>query len=259
VVFLPGPSWSPLLLALAVIGVALCFLASFYLGAIAFAVLALALGLRWLWDTGLRQDPEPIAIGEGMELPSSRVSQQSVGWWGMVFTLVFDAAFFASLLFGYLFLWTIAPNWPPPSFLDPDPLLAAVTLVALAAGLIGGMRAAAANRRERSAARQLSLIVAATGHLVAMAGFVAVPVLLAPPATEHAYAASVVMLSAYGALHTGLSGVGALFVLSRCRSGFVSPRRNVDIRNLAAFSTYAGVTGAVVVGAIYLMPLVGAA
>ncbi len=257
VIILPGPTYLPLFAAVSVVGVALCFLFSIYWGSVLLAGVFLGLALVWLWNTGLREDPAPVDVGGGRQLPLHPAAEQAPGWWGMMFTLVFDATLFASLLFGYLFLWTIAPHWPPPRFIEPSPLLGVTTIAALAASVAGGFLAARANRQGALAARQFWLLVAAGGGMLAAAGFVVVPTFLAPPPTEHAYAASVLMLSAYGALHAGLATVGALFVLVRCRSGFVSPLRNLAARNLSMFCTYAGVSGAMVVGAIHLMPLVG--
>ena len=257
IVFLAGPSPVPLALALAVIGVALCFLAGLYAGAAVLAVAALLVALYWLWGTGLKSDPAPIPIAHGRTLPSSRRSAQSPAWWGMVFTLIFDGALFASLLFGYLFLWTIAPNWPPPAFIEPTPLLAAITLAALVLTGIAAGRAVAANGAGRDARAQAWFALAAGAGALATAGLAAVPALFAPPAGDHAYGALVFALSAYAALHMGLAAAGALFLLARVRAGFVSPARDLEPRNLAMFCNFAAVTGAIVIAAIHLMPLAG--
>ena len=259
VIILPSPTCVPLYAALSLVGVALCFLFSVYWGAVILALVLLGFLLLWLWDTGLREDPAAVDIGGGKKLMLHPAVEQAPGWWGMIFALVFDATLFASLLFGYLFLWTIAPNWPPSDFISPDPLLAGITLAGLIAAVAGGLGAARANRLGAAAARRLWLLLAAAGAIVASGGFVAVPALLAPAASEHAYAASVLMLSSYGALHAGLSAVGALFVLARCASGFVSPLRSLELRNLSLFCAYSGVTGAIAAAAIHLMPLVAGA
>ncbi len=214
-------------------------------------------GLYWLWDTGLRYEPEPIDAGRGkMLLPHPAVAQ-SPGWWGMIFTLVFDATFFASLLFGYLFLWTIAPNWPPPAYIEPAPVAAALTGLALALTAWAGYRAVAANTRSDTTATKIWLVITGIASLAAAAGLIAIPLFSAPSATEHAYGAAVLMLAAYGAAHSGLTAVGAGFVLLRLAGGFLSPRRSLDLRNLALFGAYAGASGAAILGAVHLMPLVG--
>jgi cytochrome c oxidase subunit I+III len=259
VILLPAPSYLPLFTALSLVGVALCFLFSVYWGAALLMIVVIGFALLWLWDTGLRQDPEPIDAGLGKQLLPHPAVEQAPGWWGMIFTIIFDATLFASLLFGYLFLWTIAPNWPPPEMIDANPFVAVVTLAGLASAGFAGVLSVRANRQGRAAIRKLWLLVMAVAASAAVASFAAVPAFLAPPATQHAYSASVLMLSVYGALHAGLVAVGALFVLVRCSRGFVSPMRSLDIRNLSLFCTYSAISGAIAVAAIHLMPMVDSA
>jgi cytochrome c oxidase subunit I+III len=255
VILLPGPSLLPLWAALAVAGVALTFLFSIYWASGLFALLAVFLVLWWFWETGLKVDPEPIEIGFGKRLMPHPAVTQAPGWWGMIFTLVFDATVLASLLFGYVFLWTIGPNWPPPEYIATDILSPLATVLALGAGTLAAVRASAAIRKGWIASAIAGMRIAAGAGLVAAAGFVAVPVFLAPPLTEHAYSASVFMLAAYGALHAALASVGALFVLARIKHGYVSTMRSLDARNAALFWTYTGVSGILLVAAIHLMPL----
>jgi cytochrome c oxidase subunit I+III len=257
VILLPGPTYLPLVTAATITAAALCFLFGIYWGAALLAFGVLCCGLRWLWDTGLRHEPEPIDAGLGKLLLPHPAVAQSPGWWGMIFTLVFDATFFASLLFGYLFLWTIAPNWPPPAYIEPAPVIAALTALALGLSAFAAYRAVAANTRSDAGGTRLWLIVTGLASFAATAGLIAIPVFLAPWPTEHAYGAAVLMLAAYGALHSGLTAVGAGFVSLRLARGFLSPRRSLDLRNLALFGTYAGASGAAILAAVHLMPLVG--
>jgi|TARA_R100000501_G_scaffold1440_2_gene4354 cytochrome c oxidase subunit I+III len=257
VILLPGPTYVPLFTALAVVGTALCFLFSVYWGAVLMACVILGCALFWLWNTGLRQDPELIEVGLNKRLFPHAATEQAPAWWGMIFTLVFDATLFASLLFGYLFLWTIAPNWPPPTWIDTNMPVALITMAALVMGAIACRRAVATNKAGSTLGTHWLAIAAAAG-IAAAGGFIAVPAHLAPPAADHAYSASVLMLSAYGAFHAGLGTVGALFVLARNRAGFISPIRSLDVRNLSLFWTYSAISGVVAAAAIHLMPLAGA-
>ena len=67
-------------------------------------------------------DQGPQDVGRGTRLSVAGETDRSPGWWGSVFLLVADATFFGSLLFGYAFLWTVAPGWPPPEWLEPLPV-----------------------------------------------------------------------------------------------------------------------------------------
>ncbi|KPP88614.1 cytochrome c oxidase subunit I [Erythrobacter sp. HL-111] len=254
-IVLPDPSFVPLIAALLLVGFALSFLAGFYRGAALLAAAFVGACLRWLWQTGLRGDPDPVDIGHGQSVPLHPAVRGGPGWWGLVFTLVFDATLIASLLFGYVFLLTIAPNWPPPAFVDPDPTVAAASLAGLGALWLGADRAERANRHGGTGDPAAWLVLCGGGGIASGASLLLVPLLLAPPAAEHAYGAAVLMLSATAILHSTLAAIGAVFVLARLRAGYVSATRAGDLVTLRLFCRFAAGAGAVILLAIYLLPL----
>jgi cytochrome c oxidase subunit I+III len=242
-ILLPGPTYLPLITALLTGGFFLSFLLSEYAAAIMFGLLTLGTSLLWLWDTGLQHDPEPQDVGRGLKLLPHAATERPIGWWGMVFTLVADGSLFAHLVFGALFLWIIAPGWPPPSLLQPNVLAALVPAAALALGWI------AMNRAERRldagdlpGTRAVLLIAVAAGF-VTLAGFVAIPVSLAPSPREHAYGAVLTALAAYGVLHAFLATIGSGYAYLRVRSGYVSAKRVQDVRNPGLLWRFTAVTG----------------
>lgn len=251
-VILPGPSGVPLLAALALAGAAVCFLFGFYAGAATGGLALLAAALRWLWMTGTRDDPRPLDIGMGQSLLPHHAADQSPGWWGMVFTLVFDAMLLASLLFGYVYLLAVAPI-RPPVLVDPDLAVAGLILAGLAA-LAGAEVAVQANRAAREGLRLAALIVVAIGGAVAASGFALIPLWLSPPAGSHAYAACVLALSLFAALHAGLAAVGAMLVAAQCRADFVSASKAGALRILRLWCRFVGAAGTVVLIATYLPP-----
>ena len=257
VILLPGPTLIPVWTALSLVGAAICFLAGLYWGAALLGLAVIGCGCWWLWRSGDTADPELIDCGNEMRLPSHHAHPQAPGWWAMVFTLVFDAALFISLLFGYLFLWTVAPGWPPPVFIDPSSLLAAATLAALALVGIAPLAAHRANLAGDLTRSALWLVVSTAANALACIAFAATLGFLAPPPSSHAYVACVWALALYAILHSGLAAIGSAFVLARCRAGFVSAIRNLEPRNLAAFSGYSALVGAIVVTAIHLAPALG--
>ncbi|HXH52030.1 MAG TPA: cytochrome c oxidase subunit I [Sphingomicrobium sp.] len=257
-ILLPGPSYVPLFAALAAAGFFVSFLFSVYAAAAVSALLVLFFVLLWLWQTGLTADPEPADVGRGLELMPHSGSPQAPGWWGMVFTLVADGALFGSLLFGYLFLWTIAPNWPPPRWIEPDPILPLLSAVALAAGAYFARRARMANALDAASSRQSSLLIGAVAGLTAMLAFLAAPLMLAPSPVEHAYGAGVAALSGYAALHAFLAAVACGFAWARGSFGYVSPLRSLDMRNAELFWLYTAGTGFVILALIHLLPLAAA-
>jgi cytochrome c oxidase subunit I+III len=257
IILLPGPSYIPLVTAIATGSFFVSFLFGFYAGAALGVVLVLFLALAWLWETGMVADPAPLEAGRGeILLPHSAV-RKPVGWWGMTFALVTDGSFFLHLVFGYLFLWVIAPNWPPPETITPDFISPLVTAAALCGGAFASRRAARATVRGYGHERQLWLLLAAGSALVAMLGFLAVPLYLSPPLTGHAYAAAVTALAVYGALHALLSLLGSGFAYFRARAGFVSALRSQDVRNPDLLWRFTAVTGLVLLFLIHAMPLIG--
>ncbi|MFC6496314.1 hypothetical protein ACFP8Z_01490 [Gemmobacter lanyuensis] len=124
---LPGNSILPFLLAIVT---SLSFLAPLF-GAHLVSALALVgvagLAVFWAWTSGRKVDEGPVDAGLGQILPTSHEVPDPPGWWGSLLLLLADGVHFGSLLFGYAFLWTIAPNWPPPSWITPGlvgPILA---------------------------------------------------------------------------------------------------------------------------------------
>ena len=255
ILLLPGPTYLPLFAALAAGGFFVSFLFSFYVGAAVSALVTLVLLLAWLWESGLRHEPEADDAGRGTRLQPHAATARPPGWWGMVFTLVADAALFASLAFGYLFLWAIAPNWPPPRTIAPDPLLPALIAAALIAGAAAAWRAASVNRTggARGARRWLGLAVASGA--AATGAFLAVPLVLAPPPQEHAYGAAVAALCGYGALHAFLAALAAGFAWARDRAGYVSARRALDLDNADLLWRFTAGTGLVILVLVHLLPL----
>jgi cytochrome c oxidase subunit I+III len=171
----------------------------------------LGLALRWVWSLGTRHAEGMIPVGQGLSLPTASEVADPPGWWGSVFLLVADATLFGSLLFGYAFLFTVAPNWPPPVWATPG-ILPAV-LAALGAVLaVFGLRAVAG---------VAGLAITATGLTALFAATVSLP-LGVPDPTAHAYDATVWVLAGFVLFHTALAIVMAMFVIARARSGFVS-------------------------------------
>ncbi|WP_229583231.1 hypothetical protein [Paracoccus sp. S-4012] len=168
---------------------------------------------------------------------------------GSLFLQVANAVFFGSLLFGYAFLWTVAPNWPPPAYLEPETLA-----VALAAGgvIVAPIAVRFAQSRLRSGAMPylgLALAAAALAALVA-AGLLVLRGLPDPQA--HAYAATVWVLAGYTMFHAVLAGTMTIFVMARAASGFLSVRRSGELRVVRFWTNYAALVTLLALAAVWL-------
>lgn len=231
VAILPGNSWLPIATAAMLGGFFLMMLAGLYAVAPVFLVGTVWLGWRWAWTNGTRGDVGMVAIGGGQSLPTSFEAPRTTGWWGSVFALAASATLFASLLFGYAFLWTIAPNWPPPALIPPSLV---VPLLAIAGAAAAGI-----------AVRAGRMPVVLGGHLAIVAALILL-LTTAPGPSTHAYAATSAALAAYGLFHAGLAAIMTGFVMARAKAGFHSAARATEPRILRLWSDHGAGAGAFV-------------
>ena len=252
IIILPSPSYLPLITA-ALLGVFfLGFLFKLYWISGLGAALALLAGLRWAWTTGLDRDWPNLDAGRGLTLPLHALVHDAPGWWGMVVGLLVNGTFYITLLFGYLYLWAVAPGWPPPSFIDSPVLLALVSALVIAVSAFALDRAVRDNVGGRSP--NLWLMVALGSAVVAtlLLSF-EIATGIAPP-TSHAYAATTTVLLGYCALHAGLSAVFSGYALLRLRHGYISSKRSLDLRVIRLWGLYTAVVTIIALALVHGLP-----
>ena len=257
IIILPGPSYLPLITA-SLLGVFFVgFLFGLYWLSALGAAAALASALRWAWATGLDRDWPDQDAGRGLTLPLHPQVHDAPGWWGMVGGLLVDATFYITLLFGYLYLWAVAPDWPPPAFIDSHlPLTLVTVFSALVAALANHW---AVRKNAAGASPTVALVVTTLSGLLAAAGCLAQIHFGLPAPTSHAYVAVTTFLLGFCALHLGLTGIFAAFVLLRFRRGFVSPRRSLDLRVIRLWAGYSALISVIALALVHGLPgLLGA-
>jgi cytochrome c oxidase subunit I+III len=191
-------------------------------------------------------------VGNGVSVAPHTEVAGSPPWWALIFTLVADGTLFASLVFGVLYLWLTAPNWPPAQHFSPDVRFAAagfVALVAAAGAARRSLRALAAGGATRG-----WIGLAMLGLLAAIAAVVGLIGGIVPRPTEHALGATAAALLFYVAMH---AGIGLLFLLSnllRLGKRLVSPRRLQDLRLTRLWLDYTVMTGAIALGLVLALP-----
>jgi cytochrome c oxidase subunit I+III len=222
VIHLPGNSWLPLIAGLLVTLMCISLLLKVYVLAAAGALAAAGVLLRWSWENGAHPKA---AAGEAQDLPRGLLLHSRTfdgpGLWGMGVTLLADAALYGSLVFGWLFLWTVAPNWQPPA---RSPLgtwpLAAVT-GALMAGVWLLRQAVRRLRRRVDTGLIARLLLAGVFGLLGCLGLVALLATAPLEPTRSAHDALIAFTLFYLLLHAGLATVVTALQAWRVHLGYV--------------------------------------
>ena len=252
VIVLPRPTYLPLWTALTTAGAVLAFLFKTYLLSLAAALVVAGLFVYGAQKAGFPRDHGPLPVGRGLSVPPHTEVTGAPPWWALIFALVADATLFTSLVFGTLYLWIAAPNWPPAATPEPSLLLALGAVAALVVAAVaarGSLRAGAGGAAPQGwmALAALALIGCIAAVVVLIGGIV-------PHPREHALGATASVLLGFVAVH---AGIGLLFLLSNllrvCRRLRVAAAL-VDLRLTRLWLDYTAVTGAIAIGLVLALP-----
>lgn len=251
-----GPSFVPLLAAVFTGGVFIFSTFHWWVAALVSGGLAFVTIIYWLW-TGTAPIPEKDEkdVGLGLRLPIYISGPKSVGWWGMLITMLADLTAFVALIFGWFFYWTASPAWPPAGHasLAEAPALWGGALVGFA-----WAATVAARRLNRAARARWFYLAAAIGAAAAVVG----SVLLWQSAggidpTTHVYSSMLWLLVGWTVLHVVIGAVMQLYCVARRITGKMDARHDIDITNATLYWHFvlltAAVTVAVVVGSPRLL------
>lgn len=110
---LPGNSWWPLRCALVLAVVCISLLCRQYALAILAAMVAVCLLLCWGWQNGARLFSAAPLMQQQQSagLHFDYQTSDGPGRMGMIVSLLANAVLYMSLLFGWFYLWTAAPQW----------------------------------------------------------------------------------------------------------------------------------------------------
>ena len=255
-IVLPQPTYLPLVTAIVTAAAVLAMLFKFYLLSAAGALVVAGLFVLAAQRSGHARDYGPLPIGRGASVPPHTEVPGAPPWLALICTLVADGTLFTSLVFGTLYLWIAAPNWPAAAAAAPNGLLAlcaVATLVVAAVAARRSMRATAAGGAARGwiGLAALALVAAIAAIAVLMGGVV-------PPPREHALGATAAALLGYVAAH---AAIGLFFLISnwlRVGAGFVSSKRLLDLRLTRLWLDYTAVTAAIAIALYLALPVLAA-
>ena len=206
-----------------------------------FAVIGVAgFAWHWVWSLGAQTDAGPQLIGCDTSVRLASETATSPGWWGTAFLLAANATFFGSLLFGYAFLWTIAPGWPPPDWLK---IWLPELIVGVGAALAGTVLIRAAQRRVLYGGAPKSRCGATLAAMVLLALCLGSIMWRTPDPTAHAYGATLLVLGGYGLFHACLTALMLVFLIRRIARGYVSPARAAEPAILRLWVDYTAGVG----------------
>jgi cytochrome c oxidase subunit I len=250
---LPGPSWIPMLTAIAVGGVFILTTYHLYWAALASGVVALGLVLHWLWSTAEIPEKPCKPIGHGLELPLYVRGPQAPGWWAMFITMLADATAFAGLVFGYYFFWTVHSDFPPAGA-GPDATWPMVALALAGLSWTATVAAREFNRRASVAIARMLLWLGAAMSLAAMGAGLAGPYLSQLDPVANSYGAMVWTLTIWTVVHGGIGVIGQLYALARSIAGRATPTHDADIRNVTLYQHFLLFTAVVTWSTLGLFP-----
>jgi cytochrome c oxidase subunit I+III len=221
VIHLPGNSWWPLCAALALAITCVALLVRTYTVAALAATVAIVLLLRWSWENGAHPRAAPDAAVQPGDPPLHSRTFDGPGLWGMGITLIANGALYLALLFGWFYLWTVAPGWKAPGEppLAPGMMLITGLILSLAGpGIHRLLRTLRADHDGRLELRLWGIAVLGIIHLAALL-WLTTTAKLAPAASAHDAVFTVALI--YLVIHSGLAAIMTTLQALRVRVGYV--------------------------------------
>ncbi len=251
---LTGPSWMP-------IGAA-AFTAAFFLlltlkqmpPAIVCGAIALAMIVRWMWDTDRGPTHPPVHVGDGITVPVSMAGPVSHSWWAMVVLILVATAIYGALVFSYLDLWTVSgKHWPAPHAMPSLGYpLAAAALLALASSAIAFASRALTHNAQRSMGGALVVALMALCAAFGIDLYAMLASELQP--RQSSYGAVVFAIISIQGLYVVVVAAMVLYTLARAGAGRLDRVRRATFDNTMLLAYYTIVQGAIGLALVHGFP-----
>lgn len=194
----------------------------------------------------LRDVPPPPA------LPVNGKPHHTVGWWGMVFLILTEAALFAFLLFSYFYLDAQNSAWPPGG--PPEITLAMINTIILIVSSVPIRLGVKSIQRGRRAALNLWLVVTV---LLGIAFLIieAIEWSKKPFSPQtNAYASMFYTITGFHYAHVVVGLLMIVVVLLRNIAGHFDARRHLAVENTALYWHFVGAVWIFVFLTFYITP-----
>lgn len=194
---------------------------------------ALALICAWLW-TGTARIPERRLrdVGLSLRLPIYLSRPRAVGSWAVFVSMTGISTAYASLVFGYMFYWTIHPAWPPENAVSLRADGAVWPLVATGSVLAAWALCAAVPGRLMLLGRVTPALALAGAALLAAGYCAALWLWLVEAAaldpTSHVYPAAVMILHLWSAVFVAIGAIMAAFSAASVLAGRTDADHDAD-------------------------------
>ena len=255
VIHLPSNSWWPLLAACSLAVVCVSLLIRMYPLALVGLAGAAVFLLRWSWENGAHPGAAPFTGPETDDPPLHSRTCDGPGLWGMWVTMMANGTLFLSLIFGWLYSWTAAPEWQVPAdshvsiglLLASGALLTVVTLgydrlvTALCRGRAEGLFGRLAGLLVLAAAHWLLLLLAVLGSDLDV--------------TAYAHDGLILVMLLYLLFHSSLATVLLGLQLTRVRLGYIGTELPYEPVVLRPFWLYLLAVFWISLGIFFWLPL----
>jgi len=231
VIHIPSHSWWPLICAATLAGLCISLVSKAYMVGIFFAILGLGFFLRWSWENGTHKTMAPLTDEEASrgEPPLHSRTFDGPGLWGMCVTLLADGTLYLSLLFGWLYLWTVSPNKTLPDVSAISPVLMGLSgaLLTIAVTLYRRLNRYLRCEQEKSLAKWLWLVSACGMGHVGLLAFITVSSDL--QFTTNAYDAVLLVMLAFLLFHSIISVITTTLQALRVSYDYISTKLSYEI------------------------------
>jgi cytochrome c oxidase subunit I+III len=252
---MPAGSWFPVLAAFGTAAFFLLLTVKVVVPALFFGVFAIAMIIRWAWETDPGPSHPPVDIGGGIKLPVYVTGPMSHSRWAMVVLMIVSASLFACLIFSYYFLWTVAPGfWPKGGESLPEvayPLAAGGLSAFSSAAIAYASRALKSNRFWTVRLAMLLAVPLLVGALVAEL-WGQWQIGLRP--TDSGYAAIVYTVISIQGFFVTVVVIMGLYTFARSVCGLINRERRATFDNTMLFWHYTVVQGLIALAVVHLSP-----